>query len=122
MGQRPGYRVGKRQSPEGAAHLVTPLQGFVREGQFSQGVAPLPFSLARPLRPRSRSRPRTHRVHLCSKRGGRERGRGRGRFTESWTLTKRQWGVALGWRVCGPLALLGTRKSEVGTPRSFTSA
>src|SRR5438874_1224303 len=38
-GQRPGYRVRKGQSPERAAHFVTPFQGFVGEGRFSQGVA-----------------------------------------------------------------------------------
>jgi len=38
----------KRQSPERAAHLVAPFQGFVREGRFSQGVA-LGWLVAGPL-------------------------------------------------------------------------
>ena len=38
----------KRQSPERAAHLVTPFQGFIRDGRFSQGVA-LGWLVAGPL-------------------------------------------------------------------------
>ena len=47
-GQRPGCLVKKRQSPERAAHVVTPFQGFVRVGRFSQGVA-LGWLVAGPL-------------------------------------------------------------------------
>ena len=37
--RRPGSYVHPGPSPERAAHVVTPLQGLVRDGRFSQGVA-----------------------------------------------------------------------------------
>ena len=37
--RRPGSRVHQGPSPEKATHVVTPLQGLVRDGRFSKGVA-----------------------------------------------------------------------------------
>jgi len=37
--RRPGSCVHQGPSPERATHVVTPLQGSIRDGRFSQGVA-----------------------------------------------------------------------------------
>ena len=61
----------------------------------TQGVAPLPFSLAPEHLPPTPTptRPRTIRVGVGVGVGG------RGRVAQSSALTKWQWGVALGCRV-----------------------
>jgi hypothetical protein len=46
--RRPGSCVHQGPSPERATHVVTPLQGLVRDGRFSQGVA-LGWVVAGPL-------------------------------------------------------------------------
>jgi hypothetical protein len=46
--RRPGYRIQKGQSPEGARQVAPPLQGFVRDGRLTQGVA-LGWYVAGPL-------------------------------------------------------------------------
>ena len=46
--RRPGSCVNQGPSPQRAIHVVTPLQGLVRDGRFSQGVA-LGWHVAGPL-------------------------------------------------------------------------
>ena len=91
-----GVAFKKEQSPEGAAHIVAPFQGFVREGQFSQGVAlgwlvagplvlsaaPLPDVFDRPsyaLIPANRSASTIFTPGTAAISGGRKRRRARER-------------------------------------------